>query len=112
MNENNRFSHSNVLNIDMDSIRRFNLVAQLFFFTSLLFEHFYKVVSNTTCNVRIPSNPKLNTFLVDGGILDESKVAVVTGSSSGMGFETSLILARNGFYIYATMRKLDGEGSK
>ena len=41
-----------------------------------------------------------------------TKVAVVTGSSSGMGLETSLILARNGFYTYATMRKLDGEGSK
>ena len=39
------------------------------------------------------------------------KVAIVTGSSSGMGFETSLILARNGFYTFATMRKLDGEGS-
>ena len=32
------------------------------------------------------------------------KVAVVTGSSSGIGFETSLALARNGFYTYATMR--------
>src|SRR4029078_4169119 len=40
------------------------------------------------------------------------KVAIVTGSSSGMGFETSLILARNGFYTYATMRKVEGEGSK
>jgi NAD(P)-dependent dehydrogenase (short-subunit alcohol dehydrogenase family) len=40
------------------------------------------------------------------------KVAVVTGSSSGMGYETSLILARNGFHTYATMRKLEGEGSK
>ena len=30
------------------------------------------------------------------------KVAFVTGSSSGMGYETSLILARNGFHtIYA-----------
>jgi NAD(P)-dependent dehydrogenase (short-subunit alcohol dehydrogenase family) len=38
------------------------------------------------------------------------KVAVVTGSSSGMGYETSLALARNGFYTYATMRKLDGGG--
>src|SRR4051812_20406836 len=38
------------------------------------------------------------------------KVAVVTGSSSGMGYETSLILARNGFHTYATMRKLEGEG--
>jgi NAD(P)-dependent dehydrogenase (short-subunit alcohol dehydrogenase family) len=40
------------------------------------------------------------------------KVAVVTGSSSGMGYETSLALARNGFHTYATMRKLEGEGSK
>jgi NAD(P)-dependent dehydrogenase (short-subunit alcohol dehydrogenase family) len=35
------------------------------------------------------------------------KVAVVTGSSSGIGFETSLLLARNGFYTYATMRNPD-----
>jgi NAD(P)-dependent dehydrogenase (short-subunit alcohol dehydrogenase family) len=34
----------------------------------------------------------------------QGKVAVVTGSSSGIGFETSLTLARNGFYTYATMR--------
>lgn len=38
------------------------------------------------------------------------KVAVVTGSSSGMGFETSLLLARNGFHTFATMRKIDGAG--
>ena len=35
------------------------------------------------------------------------KVAVVTGSSTGIGFETSLLLARNGFYTYATMRNPD-----
>jgi NAD(P)-dependent dehydrogenase (short-subunit alcohol dehydrogenase family) len=35
------------------------------------------------------------------------KVAVVTGTSTGIGFETSLLLARNGFYTYATMRNLD-----
>ena len=29
------------------------------------------------------------------------KVAVVTGSSSGIGYETSLTLARNGFLTYA-----------
>ena len=34
----------------------------------------------------------------------QGKVAVVTGSSSGIGFETSLALARTGFYTYATMR--------
>ena len=36
-----------------------------------------------------------------------NKIAVVTGSSSGIGFETSLLLARNGFSTYATMRNLD-----
>lgn len=35
------------------------------------------------------------------------KVAVVTGSSSGIGLETSLLLARNGFYTYAAMRNPD-----
>jgi len=35
------------------------------------------------------------------------KVAVVTGSSSGIGLETSLLLAKNGFYTYVTMRNLD-----
>ncbi len=34
----------------------------------------------------------------------EQQVAVVTGSSSGIGFETSLLLARNGIHTYATMR--------
>lgn len=37
----------------------------------------------------------------------DQKVAVVTGSSSGIGFATSLLLARNRFYTYATMRNLD-----
>jgi len=32
------------------------------------------------------------------------KVAVVTGTSSGIGFETSLALAREGYFTYATMR--------
>ena len=35
------------------------------------------------------------------------KVAVVTGSSTGIGFETSLILARNGYLTYATMRDIE-----
>jgi short-subunit dehydrogenase len=43
----------------------------------------------------------------------EKTVAVVTGSSTGIGYETSLTLARNGFHTYATMRKIEGqEGSK
>jgi NAD(P)-dependent dehydrogenase (short-subunit alcohol dehydrogenase family) len=39
----------------------------------------------------------------------KDKDAVVTGSSRGIGFETSLTLARNGFLIYATMRNLQKE---
>jgi NAD(P)-dependent dehydrogenase (short-subunit alcohol dehydrogenase family) len=35
------------------------------------------------------------------------KVAVVTGSSSGIGYETALTLAKNGFLTYATMRNLN-----
>ena len=37
----------------------------------------------------------------------DKKTAVVTGSASGIGFETSLLLARNGFHTYATVRNLD-----
>ena len=33
-------------------------------------------------------------------------VALVTGSSSGIGLETALLLARNGFKTYASMRDL------
>jgi NAD(P)-dependent dehydrogenase (short-subunit alcohol dehydrogenase family) len=40
------------------------------------------------------------------------EVAVVTGSSSGMGLETSLMLVRNGFHTYATMRKLEGKSNQ
>jgi NAD(P)-dependent dehydrogenase (short-subunit alcohol dehydrogenase family) len=36
-----------------------------------------------------------------------AKVAIVTGSSSGIGLETSLLLARNQFSTYATMRNLN-----
>jgi len=36
----------------------------------------------------------------------QQNIAVVTGSSTGIGLETSLLLARNGFYTYATMRDI------
>ena len=39
--------------------------------------------------------------------VEEKKVVIVTGCSSGIGLETSKILARNGFYTYATMRNTD-----
>jgi NAD(P)-dependent dehydrogenase (short-subunit alcohol dehydrogenase family) len=38
---------------------------------------------------------------------NKKAVAVVTGSSSGIGYETSLLLAKNGFFTYATMRNPD-----
>jgi NAD(P)-dependent dehydrogenase (short-subunit alcohol dehydrogenase family) len=40
--------------------------------------------------------------------MTQKEIAVVTGSSTGIGFETSLSLARNGFHTYATMRMLEG----
>lgn len=36
----------------------------------------------------------------------KQQIALITGSSSGIGFETSLCLARNGIYTYASMRNL------
>jgi short-subunit dehydrogenase len=39
--------------------------------------------------------------------MTDQKVAIVTGSSSGIGYETALLLARNGFRTYATMRNLE-----
>ncbi len=39
--------------------------------------------------------------------MQQKKIALVTGSSSGIGFETSLLLARNGFSTYASMRNLE-----
>jgi len=38
------------------------------------------------------------------------KVAVVTGSSSGIGFETALVLARDNYFVYATMRNTGKKG--
>ena len=40
------------------------------------------------------------------GRTKRQQIALITGSSSGIGFETSLLLARNGIYTYATMRNL------
>ena len=38
---------------------------------------------------------------------EQRKVAIVTGSSSGIGYATSLLLARNRFHTYATMRNIE-----
>ncbi|MDP9287322.1 MAG: SDR family oxidoreductase [Thermoproteota archaeon] len=42
---------------------------------------------------------------------DRQKVAIVTGSSSGIGYATSLILARKGFYTYASVRNTNKSAS-
>ena len=39
--------------------------------------------------------------------MENQKVAIVTGSSSGIGLETAIHLAKNGFKTYATMRNLE-----
>ena len=50
-------------------------------------------------------NPRSNNNNKPNGEITDH-VAVVTGSSSGIGFEIALMLARNGFQTYATMRNL------
>src|SRR5919106_3263069 len=40
-------------------------------------------------------------------IESKKRVAVITGSSRGIGFESSLTLAENGFAVYATVRNVD-----
>ena len=44
-------------------------------------------------------------------MVTNQKVAVVTGSSNGTGFEAPLTLARNGFHTYASMRNLEEKSS-
>ena len=39
--------------------------------------------------------------------MSKKRVALVTGSSSGIGYETALLLARNGFDTFATMRNMN-----
>jgi NAD(P)-dependent dehydrogenase (short-subunit alcohol dehydrogenase family) len=52
----------------------------------------------------IPRKNNNNNNKPNGG---STRVAVITGSSSGIGFETALLLARSGFHTYATMRNLE-----
>jgi NADP-dependent 3-hydroxy acid dehydrogenase YdfG len=39
--------------------------------------------------------------------ISTKRIALVTGSSSGIGYETAPLLARNGFYTFASMRNMD-----
>jgi NAD(P)-dependent dehydrogenase (short-subunit alcohol dehydrogenase family) len=40
-------------------------------------------------------------------IMKAEKIALVTGSSSGIGFETALLLSKSGIHTYASMRNLE-----
>lgn len=51
----------------------------------------------------------LNSNYISGKKLKQ--VALITGCSSGIGYETSILLAKNGFKTYATMRNTD-KGNK
>jgi NAD(P)-dependent dehydrogenase (short-subunit alcohol dehydrogenase family) len=42
---------------------------------------------------------------------NRQKVAIVTGSSSGIGYATSRMLARNGFYTYVSARNINKSAS-
>src|SRR5215467_4640379 len=44
--------------------------------------------------------------MVDMSEANKQKVAIVTGSSSGIGYASSLMLARKGFYTYASVRNI------
>jgi NAD(P)-dependent dehydrogenase (short-subunit alcohol dehydrogenase family) len=48
---------------------------------------------------------------VDTTKANRQKVAIITGSSSGIGYATSLMLARNGFYTYASVRNINKSAS-
>lgn len=39
--------------------------------------------------------------------MQAEKVSLVTGSSSGIGFETALLLSKSGIHTYASMRNLE-----
>ena len=43
--------------------------------------------------------------------MNDQKVAVITGSSSGIGLDSALVLARNGYITYATMRSPEKDTS-
>jgi NAD(P)-dependent dehydrogenase (short-subunit alcohol dehydrogenase family) len=51
-------------------------------------------------NIKMKKQNETPTEKID----NEQKVAVVTGSSSGIGYATALRLARNGYLTFATMR--------
>ena len=43
--------------------------------------------------------------------MEDRPVVLITGCSTGIGFETALLLARNGYRIFATLRNLKKAGS-
>jgi NAD(P)-dependent dehydrogenase (short-subunit alcohol dehydrogenase family) len=63
-------------------------------------------MSNTRSNITAKDNNRqvIVLSMSTKNVTEGEKIALVTGSSSGIGFETSLLLAKNGFRTYATVR--------
>jgi NAD(P)-dependent dehydrogenase (short-subunit alcohol dehydrogenase family) len=69
-----------------------------------------RITSNIRSNDTTKDNNRkviLSSMPTEKRTKEKERVAVVTGSSSGIGFETSLLLAKNGFRTFATVRNLD-----
>ena len=48
----------------------------------------------------------MGLILLNGRMSQDRKVAVMTSSSSGIGYGTAIALAKSGIFTYATMRNL------
>jgi NAD(P)-dependent dehydrogenase (short-subunit alcohol dehydrogenase family) len=65
------------------------------------------LVSNIGSNTTAKDKNRQEIVSIMSKNVTEEKIAIVTGSSTGIGFETSLLLAKNGFRTYATVRNPD-----
>jgi NAD(P)-dependent dehydrogenase (short-subunit alcohol dehydrogenase family) len=75
-----------------------------------MLDTYNKIISNIGSNATTKDNNRkeiASGMSTKNMTKEQEKIAVVTGSSSGIGFETSLLLAKNGFRTFATVRNPD-----